>query len=161
MNINPIYKKLLIITGKILFLSFVIVSMAFVNNEYKKKKVQVINIKIDTSNPRMMCSTEDIELYLNRQFELKNEPYQNIHFNALEKYLNEKNEIKQSAVYFTPDGQLYIRVIEKKPIARIISKKQHYYIDDEWKVFKVTTPYKVPLILGKIYENPEIFRQYP
>ncbi|GAB4452862.1 MAG: cell division protein FtsQ [Bacteroidia bacterium] len=161
MRIKKIYKDILIITGKILFLSFALVSMAFVNNEYKKKKIENINIKIISDNQPMMCSVEDIEQYIQKNnFDLLNKLYYETNFYQIEKILNEKNEVKKTDVYFTPDKQLCVQIKERKPIARIFTKTFNYYIDDEWKIFKVTHTYKVPLIIGEIYENPALFKHY-
>ncbi|GAB4202090.1 MAG: hypothetical protein Fur0023_07470 [Bacteroidia bacterium] len=160
MQLKPIYKNIIIITGKIIFLAFVIISMAFVNNEYKKKTVEVINIKIISDNQPMMCTVEEIEKYT-AHFELQDQSYRHINFYELENYLNKKNEVKTSTVYFTPDKQLYIIIKERKPIARIISKHQQYYIDDEWRTFKITQSYKVPVILNDVYEKSDAFQLYP
>lgn len=162
MILKTTYKKILMIIGKTTFLLVAIISMAFVNNEYKKKKVENITIKIISSNQPMLCTYEDIEIYLKKHFDdLNNKTYQEINFYQLEKIINEKNEIKTSAIYFALDNQLYIQIIERKPIARILNSHFNHYIDDEWKLFKVTKPYKVPLIMGEIYDIPTIFKHYP
>lgn len=161
MQLKQIYKNILIITGKIVFLLFTIISMAFVNKEYKKKKVQIVNIKIISNNHPSMCSIEDIEDYLYKKYELKDKSYNELNFYALENYINQKNEIKKSAVYFTSDKQLCIQVTERKPIARIFTQLYNYYIDDEWKTFQVTKTYQVPVISGNIYQHPDIFKHYP
>ncbi len=160
MSLKPIYTKILFITGKILFLAYALVSMAFVNNKFKKKKIENITIKIISDNQPTMCNTEDIEKYIHCE-QLLNKSYYEMNFFLLEKISNEKNEIKKSAIYFTPHNQLYIQVTERKPIARIISNYINHYIDDEWKTMKVTTPYKVPLIISEFQENPDLFRHYP
>lgn len=158
---KKIYKDILIVTGKITFLSFALISMAFVNSEYKKKKIENINIKIISDNQPMLCSVEDIEQYIEKNnFDLLNKLYYETNFYQIEKILNEKNEVKKTDIYFTLDKQLNIQIKERKPIARIFTKTFNYYIDDEWKTFKVTHTYKVPLIIGEIYENPAIFQQY-
>lgn len=161
MALKPIYKSILIVAGKITFLSFVILSMAFVNYEYKKKKPEVINVKIISNNQPAMCMVDELENDIASNFDLKNKLYSEINFSQLEKYLNEKNEIRNTAVYFTPDKQLYVLIYERKPIARIIAMNKHYYIDSDWKTFKVTASYKVPVIMGDIYENMDKFRHYP
>jgi len=162
MNLKATYKKFLLTIGKMTFLLVAIISMAFVNNEYKKKKVENITIKIISSNQPMLCSDEEIEIYLKKHFdELKDKTYQDIHFYELENIINEKNEIKTSAIYFTLDNQLYIQITERKPIARILNNRFNHYIDDEWKLFAVTKPYKVPLIMGEIYDLPKLFKHYP
>ncbi|RME14751.1 MAG: hypothetical protein D6799_06795 [Bacteroidetes bacterium] len=160
MQLKPIYKKMIIITGRIIFLSFTIISMAFVNNEYKKKKVESIHIQIISDNQPMMSSIKSIEKYI-EHFELPHQFYYRINFYEIENHLNKKNEIKNSTVYFTPNKQLYIIVKERKPIARIISKHQQYYIDDEWKTLKITQPYKVPIIINDVHEPATAFQLYP
>lgn len=161
MPIKQIYKNILLLAGKIIFLTFVITSMAFVNKEYKKKKVEVVNIKIISDNQPMMCSVEEIEKYVNAQYDLKDKAYFEINFNQLERYLNEKNEVKNTSVYFLPDGQMYIQVKERKPIVRVIKSQQSYYIDDDWKIMETTKSYKLPVLLGDIYENLEKYKHYP
>lgn len=161
-NTKNIIKNILIISGKLLFVAFALVSMAFVNNEFKKKKVQNISIKIISENNPMLCSVEEIENYIDKNnLQLIDKSYSELNFYNIEKIINEKNEVKSSAVYFTPDHQLYIEVKERKPIARIFTNHINHYIDDEWKLFKVTKSYKVPLIMGELYENPSIFKHYP
>ncbi|GIV26382.1 MAG: hypothetical protein KatS3mg027_0196 [Bacteroidia bacterium] len=161
MQLKTIYKRLLIVSGKILFLAFAIISMAFVNNEYKKKKIEVINIKIHSDNQPMMCSVEDVENYLKKtNIDLNKKYYYEIDFNEVEKIIGEKEEIKNADIYFTADRQLFIEVNERKPIARIVFHNQHYYIDDEWKTMKVVYPYRVPLVMINSYEHPEVFKDY-
>jgi len=161
-NTKNIIKEILIITGKLLFIAFALVSMAFVNNEFKKKKVQNITIKIISENNPMLCSVEDIEDYIDKNnLQLIDKSYSELDFYNIEKFINEKNEVKTSAVYFTLDNQLCIEVRERKPIARIFNKYINHYLDDEWKLFNVTKSYKVPLFMGEIFENPSIFKHYP
>lgn len=163
MSLKKIYKNILITTGKAIFLLVSIISMAFVNNELKKKKIEDVCIKIVSDNHPMMCCVEDIEKYLRKHYtDLTNKQYSDIDYYTLENILNEKNEVKNTAVYLTQDRTLYIQITERKPIARIMSAYNiNHYIDDEWKIFKVTTPYPVPLIVGEFYENPNLFKHYP
>lgn len=161
MKRKVLYKQILIISGKILFLAFALISMAFVNHTLKNKQVQQVIIRIHSNNNPNMCSTNDIKKYIAKnKYELNHQSYSAINFYQLEKVLSEKNEVKKADVFFTPNEELYIDITERQPIARIITPRINHYIDDEWKIFKAVNSYKVPLVLGDIYDNPEPFKHY-
>ncbi len=161
MALKKIYKTILVVTGKIIFLCFALLSLAFVNHEYKRKTVEVVNIKIHSQNQPALCSVEEVEKMMRiNHLELEHKSYRELNFHKIEEIINEGNEIKYSNIYFTVDKQLYIEVTERKPIARLLSGGINHYIDEEWKLFPVSIAYKVPLIVGEFYENTEIYKKY-
>lgn len=162
MQLKNLYKKILIITGKIFLLLFAALSTAFVNNEFKKKKIKTIQINIISDNQPQMCNVEEIKQYLQQNnIHLDNNSYYETNFYTLEKIINEKNEVKHTIVCFHPDKKLNITITERKPIARWITPTTSYYIDDEWKIMQVNQSYKVPIIIGETYENIQTYKHYP
>ncbi len=111
-----------------------------------------------------MCNIKEINQYIEQNnYQLYNKSYHQINFYDFEKTLNLKNEVKKTIVYFTPNKKLNITIIERNPIARLISNKANYYIDDEWKLIQTNNnpSYKVPIVIGEIYENTNTYMYYP
>lgn len=162
MQVNQLYKKILILTGKGIFLFFVIISTAFVNSEFKKREIRSVQINIISDNTPQMCTIEDIQKHMQKNhIDIENPLYYQFNFHLLEKVINEKNEVKQTSVYLQPNQELNIRIIERKPIARCITPIRKFYIDDEWKILQTTQSYKVPLIIAETYEAVEPYKNQP
>ncbi len=164
MSIQLNYKKILIVLGKITFLLFAFISMAFVNNELKNKTSDNIVVKISSSNVSSILSEEDVlEFISQNEIKIINQKYTLLNFNAIENKVKRMNEIKSCHAYVKPNGDFIFEITERKPIARIYTNTINCYIDDEYKLIpaKFKYSFNVPLFIGHIYEDARLFRDFP
>jgi cell division protein FtsQ len=73
----------------------------------------------------------------------------------LESLLNANEYVEKAEVFCTIDGVLEANVIQKKPLIRVVSDQEAYYLDNKGNVIPLAynfTP-RVPLYYGKIEEK--------
>ncbi len=60
--------------------------------------------------------------------------------------------VKDAAVFYTPDGDLNIRIWQKRPVVRIKSGRQDYYLDEDNEVLESSISYTpwVTVITGNV-----------
>ena len=146
--------KVLQILVWVVALTAIIVALGFVNvsREQMVFTKPIITIDYETENRfinendvlSQILSIENSEdLYLN-QFNV----------NHLEEKLTNNNSINDVQVYKTIDGQLVINVKQRRPIVRIFSKNESYYIDEDGNLMPLSSKYtaRLPVVSGNLNE---------
>ncbi|QYJ68554.1 cell division protein FtsQ/DivIB [Flavobacterium litorale] len=74
--------------------------------------------------------------------------------NKLENSLDQNPMIEKAEVYATVDGKLKAVIRQKKPVARVYSESESYYIDRNGTHMPLSDSYtaRVPLVTGKVDE---------
>ena len=78
-----------------------------------------------------------------------------VNLNKLEKNINSNPMIEKSEVYLTVDGVLKAKVKQKKPIARVFSNNESFYIDYNGNKMPLSESFtaRVPIVSGEIHKN--------
>ena len=144
-------KGLKYIIGYSLIGAYIVTMMGFVNVAYNKKHCSGIDIVINDSINTRFVQKKDIENILKEgQYELLAKLPADINLNTLEENINEHPSIKNSECYFLSSGVIRIRVDQRHPIARVLTDRYNFYIDEDGKKMPLSPFYAahVPVING-------------
>ena len=152
--------KLLQISIWIFALLAIIVTLGFVNisNNQTIFSQPIINIDYETEN-RFINENDILSQILNKEDTgtlLLN------HFNVthLEEKLDNNHSIKDVHVHKTIDGKLVINVKQRRPIVRIFSRNESYYIDEEGNLMPLSSKYTARLLVVSGSLNEPFGKRY-
>jgi cell division protein FtsQ len=152
-----VIKRILHILSAILLLIYLVFSVAFINPKAEgDKRCKGIKIEVAENGGDFYLNRMQIENLLKRSnIKLTGLEMAKINAGSIEKTLKEYKLIKKAEVYKTIDGTVNIRVYQRKPILRVISERENYYIDDEGQRMPVPPNYAAlaPLATGAISEE--------
>ncbi len=141
----------------ILIIAGIIVLGGFINIEKKKticKKFEV-NINYDDSYP--LITVDDIKEKVYKLYDsVVGRRLSDIDIEKIERIVNQVKYVAKGDVYTTLRGNLEINVIQRKPIARIINRRnQSFYIDQSGVLFPLGKEYSARVIIanGNIKES--------
>lgn len=122
-------KKIMKIGAWFLLLGYLVVSLAFVNDKRDETSIKTIVARVLDSSECSFVSNTDVLDIINKVLpDWKNKSVAKINKNDLEQAISSNAYIKSAEVYGLLSGNLVVEVTQRKPIARILSKKG-YYID--------------------------------
>jgi cell division protein FtsQ len=127
------------------------------NTICSKVKVEIRDSLLD----RFMTKETILDYIHDLDMKVLGEPVVNINTGQLESYLNEKENIRKSDVYFTANGNLHVIIDQRNPILRVINQKgQSYYIDGEGAIVPLSGNYSSHVLVatGEITESFEVAR---
>lgn len=145
-------KRIFTILKWTLVTAYVIAMLGFV----KKEKQDLIcnQIVIDVDNFHKFIEKETVEkLLITNNINIDSCIIDKLNFGEIEKIIESDPYVKQADVYSDFSGQVYIKLKQRNPIMRVITKNNtHYYIDDECKLMPVSNNYSanVPVVSGEI-----------
>jgi cell division protein FtsQ len=115
-------------------------------------KEPVIQIDYDTDN-RFIDENDILTQVLNKE-DTGVLLLDNFNVTDLENKLSNNHSIKDAQVYKTVDGELVINVKQRRPIVRIFSKNESYYIDEKGDLMPLSNKYTARLLVvnGEINE---------
>lgn len=139
--------KILQISIWVAVLVAIIVTLGFVNvsREQTAFSQPIINIDYETENRFIdendillqILNKEDTGALLMNHFSVTN----------LEEKLINNHSIKDVQVYKTIDGKMIINVKQRRPIVRIFSRNESYYIDEKGNLMPLSSKYTARLLV--------------
>ena len=139
---------------KYLVLLVLMVSLGFLygftsnRNEYKV----IVNNQVNfDKNGAHFLSVEMVnKLLIQNQKTLQNQPKSKLDLYRLENRVLSNPYVESASVYVTIDGQLFTTIKERTPIARVLTKKESYYLDKKGFMIPLSQNYsaRVPLVTG-------------
>ena len=147
--------KLFQISIWIVVLSIIIITLGFVDNSSKQTAFSkpIINIDYETEN-RFINENDILSQILNKNDtgELLLNDFSVTH---IEEKLSNNHSIKDVQVYKTVDGKLVVNVQQRRPIVRIFSRNESYYIDDKGNLMPLSNKYTARLLVvsGNLSES--------
>lgn len=153
--------KFLKIAGWVIAVSGIAVALGFVNKSHNEQTFKKPIIRIDYETENRFVDEQDVMLQvlgrsdtgelLMRQFDVAH----------LEEKIGKNSAIKDVQVYKTVDGQLHIEVKQRRPIIRVFSKGESYYLDEHGNLMLWTAKYtsRLPVVSG--YINEPYNKRYP
>jgi len=150
-------KKTFKTTIWILVIAGIIVLGGFINMEKGKTvcKKFVVNINYDDSDP--LITVDDIKNEVYKSYDsIIGKTIAKLNLEEIERIVNGIKYIAKGDVYTTLRGTLGINVIQRKPIVRIINRKnQSFYIDQTGVPFPLSKEYSSRVIIanGNIKER--------
>ncbi|MGB0888180.1 MAG: cell division protein FtsQ/DivIB [Vicingaceae bacterium] len=152
--------KILNISLWIIALSLIVVVLGFVNVSkqeltFKKPKV---NIDYDTDN--RFIDEEDILFQVLNKEDTGSLLLNKFNVAALEEKLVNNHSVKDAQVFKTIDGELVINIKQRRPIVRIFSKNESYYIDDKGFLMPLSNKYTARLLVVSGALNEPYAKRY-
>lgn len=144
-------KGLKYIIGYSIIGTYIVTMMGFVNVAYNKKHCSAIDIVINDSISTRFVQKKDVQNILREnKYQLLSQLPSQINLNTLEKCVSEHPSIKNCECYFTSNGAVRIDVSQRHPIARVLTAKHNFYIDEDGKQMPLSPFYTahVPIING-------------
>ena len=146
--------KILQISIWVIALAAIIVTLGFVNisSEQTLFSQPIINIDYETEN-RFINESDILSQILNKE-DTGTLLLNHFDVNYLEKKLDNNHSIKDVQVHKTIDGKLIVNVKQRRPIVRIFSRNESYYIDEKGNLMPLSNKYTARLLVvnGNLHE---------
>jgi len=141
-------KKILHIVVWLAIFCWFIVIMGFVSDSDEKILCNKMNIEISDSTDVKFIRTEDVRsMIVETDIDIQGYPISQINTRSLETIIESDPYIKNTEVYFTVNGELFVDIEQRKPIVRVMpGGKQGYYIDTEGVFLSLSSTY-TPMVL--------------
>ncbi len=127
---------------------------SFANHRSAQRQVNDITITF-VGDPNVYLTEEAVnKLLIQKCGSLKNSTREVVVLEAIEQAILSNALVKNAQVYFTVDGELAAKIVQRKPIGRV-GGTASFYLDDVGKRMPLS-PYhsaRVPLISGEITEK--------
>lgn len=137
-------KLLKVFLGSALFIFLV----SFSAKRHACKPVSEVEIQIDHNSDNRFVNNQLIEKIINgRDLQVQKTPLGNLDVFKIENSLNKNPFVKSAQVYKEINGTLFIQIIQKKPIARINTGIEEYYLSDELTKIPLSNLYSAEVIL--------------
>jgi len=140
--------KLKYIKVILILLCFVFLA-AFTNKRHAKRTVKSVEINYTDENQMFIDKSSVNKLLIQNKKHVKNQSLENLDLNEVEKRVEKHAMVANAEVFLTIDGQLYIDIDQRKPIARVVGMNE-YYIDSKGETMPLSENYsaRVPIIFG-------------
>ena len=146
-------KEIILWASILLYLVF---TLSFTGEKRRNTICSKMRVHIVDSLQDQFITEKGVENYIyDLDLKVLGEPVTHINIKKLEGYLNAREKIKKTEVYFTGNGDLHIRIDQRNPIVRIINRRgQSYYIDDGGAIISLSGNYTSHVLVatGEITE---------
>jgi cell division protein FtsQ len=150
------FKKILNISGWVVLLGGVVGLLGFAELKRNNTPCKLIDVRIMQNDSDFFITPSEVrKLIQDQQGDLIGKPMDKINVLKMEQMLSANPFIADAQVYATLDGNLQIRLVQKKPIVRIInSDDESYYLDSAGSVVPLSSNYapKVLVVNGNVNE---------
>jgi len=151
-----ILKILTIALWTILF-SGAAVLLVFANYDHGSKGVKDISIHVDYGQADVLITEQDIDsLILSGAGKIAGMQLWELNTEKIEGPIRNHSYVDKVDVYATDDGMVYVDVIQRQPILRIITRKSSsFYIDGHGQILPINPnfPARVLVASGNIYDS--------
>lgn len=134
----------------ILLLVSVLLLYGFSSLRNDSMKIESVTIEFKEGNNYFLNFDSVDKLLIQNNKPVKNQLKSSVDLHDLEKKVNRSYYVEEANVCMTLDGDLKVDVKQRKPVARIVSKKNTYYVDKYSCKFPLSSNYsaRVPLVTG-------------
>ncbi len=110
---------------------YMIVMMGFVNAAYRKQSCKGIEVVVKDSTVTQFIRPNDVHQMLKKaNYEITGKHPADIKLHKVESTVKQHVSIRDCECYFLTDGRMRIEVLQRHPIARVLSGKMNFYIDE-------------------------------
>lgn len=133
----------------------IVVLLGFVGKYKKEQACKNIIVKIDRTDGDFFVEEEEIRNnILGKRDSVGMINMEAFNISDLEMQLQNYPHIHSAEAYKTIDGQLFVEITQRKPIARVFSKGESYYIDEGGRLMPLASKFssRVMVVNGFIDE---------
>ena len=154
---NKIYKWTYRVLWLLLAVNLLVI-MAFVEKAHRAQRCSAIDIQVDHDSAMYFTNAEQVESQLSSFFkvpQLVGSPLYKLVPGRIEYILGHSDYIRSAESWKDIDGTLHIDVIQKRPLLRIKTNFDDYYLDElgEKMPLSPTFTARVPVATGNIFER--------
>lgn len=158
-RLKPKYKTLFIGTG---ILIYFFVALGFIEKEASQQRCTKVKVSILDSNENMFISALDVDKILEKnEFNIIGYPVKVINTLLIEKAIEKHSSIETAHVYANLKGNIHVRIIQRKPILRVMERNgESYYMDDKGFLMPLSKNFttRVPVVTGHIKKSYQKFK---
>lgn len=138
------YLVLLVLSSSIVFL------YGFTSSRNSNKKIAKVYVNFEENGAQFLSISMVNKLLIQNQKTVQNQPKTKLDLYRLEERVISNPYVESASVYTTIDGQLFTSIIERTPIARVLTENESYYLDKKGVKVPLSQNYsaRVPLITG-------------
>lgn len=142
-------KKILVITGWSLCGAAIIFLTGFALHQHDDRATTGIDIAIERKADQYFVAEEDIKTMLIRSgFGLNDQPISSVDIPAIEQLVLANPGVENCEACITVEGKVFIRILQRRPIARLTNLSgESYYMDDRGKLMPTAENYTAPVII--------------
>jgi cell division protein FtsQ len=152
--------KILNISIWIVALSLIVLVLGFVNISKEELTFEKPVVKIDYDTDHRFIDENDILFQVLNKEDSGSLMLNRFNVTELEDKLSNNHSIKEAQVYKTIDGQLVISVKQRRPIVRIFSNNESYYIDENGRLMPLSNKYTARLLVVNGSLNEPFAQRY-
>ena len=133
--------------------AYIVAMTSFVNVTYNARHCSDIDIIIkDSLNTHFVQDTDIEKIIAYKKYDLDKKRPDEINLHEIESSIEKHPSIKDCDCYFLANSTMCIVVTQRRPIARIMTNKQNFYIDDRGEQMPISNFYTahVPIITGNV-----------
>jgi len=147
-NVN--LKRLWSVSGWVICVSTLLVTLGFVGTEKSTIRCKSIAINISDENGNEFITAHDVLDLLNSNGKQPvGKRMGDINIGLLEKLVNSNPFVANAEVFSTIDGEVNIDIRQRVPVIRIINgNDEHFYIDDKGEFMPVSQNYTASVIVA-------------
>ena len=133
--------------------AYMAMALAFTERMEDNQKVSYIKVELMDSTESQFVDREDVIKVLRQHgFKITGMPLDSINRSGIQEAVFDIPEVKSAEVYYTPDGNLNIRIWQRKPVVRIKSGNLDFFLDEENMPLPFSSRFtpKVLIVTGKV-----------
>jgi len=144
------FKQIAFITLWVILIAGLVVSMGFVNKQQDSLLCKSLDIKVNQDDDLYFLDKMDIhQLIKDRGDSIIGQPKSTINVPELENALNSHPDISNSEVYITVNGEVKVKVTQRKPVLRIFNANgESYYLDSEGTLMPLSDKYTAKVLIA-------------
>lgn len=146
-------KRILIISAWALCGVAIIFLTGFAVNQHNNRPVTGVDITIDRKADHYFVSEDDIKTLLIRNgFGLNNQSIASVDIPVIEQLVTADPGVENCEACITVDGRVYLKVLQRRPVARITNMAgESYYMDDRGRLMPTIENYTAPVMIVNGY----------
>ena len=150
-------RKIIHIIVWILVFAYLGVALAFTNKREREERIGGISVHIMDSSEYQFISHDYVVKKLGQfGFRITDMSIDSVSRNNICEVVKDFDAVKDANVFFTPDNKLNIKIWQRRPVLRVLSGRNDYFIDETRKPFQIP-PIVSPTVLVFTGEIDEVF----
>jgi len=143
--------------------AYLVIALSFTEDQIKNLKVKELRVLITDSTDVQFINGEDVVNKLKSEgIAITGVSVDSINKDYIRSTVNKIEEVRESVVFISPEGYLYIKIVQRQPVFRIISGEKSYYLDEEREILKFSDRFSpvVPVVTGatsEVFVKNELF----
>ncbi|MFC2129557.1 cell division protein FtsQ/DivIB [Bacteroidota bacterium] len=148
-------RKILHIVFWLLILSWFIIILGFISDKSSEIMCKRISIEVSDSSEVKFITTANVwEMIKETDIDIQGYPVSEINTRHLERSLERNPYVENAEAYITVDGDLYLKVEQRKPVVRVMPQgRGGFYIDSNGEFLPLSSSYSpmVLLVTGNLF----------